>query len=125
MAAVDAVAPDLGATQACRALGISRATLYRRRRPPVSTARPSRARPPRALSDAERQALCPSRALCTQAACPTAPAGRRVDQPARADTGGGSVENPAWRLRTVDRFRRREQARSDWCRPGRLRASGS
>ena len=57
MAAVDAVAPDLGATQACRALGISRATLYRRRRPPVSTARPSRARPPRALSDAERQAV--------------------------------------------------------------------
>jgi putative transposase len=57
MAAVDAVAPDLGATQACLALGISRATLYRRRRPPVSTARPSRARPPRALSDAERQAV--------------------------------------------------------------------
>ena len=57
MAAVDAVAPDLGATQACRALGISRATLYRRRRPPLSTARPSRARPPRALSDAERQAV--------------------------------------------------------------------
>jgi hypothetical protein len=26
MAAVDAVAPDLGATQACQALGISRAT---------------------------------------------------------------------------------------------------
>jgi putative transposase len=57
MAAVDAVAPDLGATQACQALGISRATLYRRRRPPVSTARTSRARPPRALSDAERQAV--------------------------------------------------------------------
>jgi putative transposase len=57
MAAVDAVAPDLGATQACQALGISRATLYRRRRPPVATARTSRARPPRALSDAERQAV--------------------------------------------------------------------
>jgi hypothetical protein len=28
-----------------------------------------------------------------------------VDQPARADTGGGSVNNPAWRLRTVDRLR--------------------
>ena len=37
MAAVDAVAPDLGVTQACRALGISRATLYRRRRPPAPT----------------------------------------------------------------------------------------
>jgi hypothetical protein len=36
--AVDAVAPDLGATQACRALGISRATLYRRRRPPAPPA---------------------------------------------------------------------------------------
>jgi putative transposase len=57
MATVDAVAPDLGAIQACRAVGISRATLYRRRRPPVSTATPSRARPPRALSDAERQAV--------------------------------------------------------------------
>jgi putative transposase len=57
MAAVDAVAPDLGAPQACQALGISRATRYRRRRPPVSTVRTSRARPPRALSDAERQAV--------------------------------------------------------------------
>jgi hypothetical protein len=58
MAAVDAVAPDLGATQACRALGISRATLYRRRRPPAPPASGSpRPRPPRALSDAERQAV--------------------------------------------------------------------
>jgi putative transposase len=58
MAAVDAVAPDLGATQACRALGISRATLYRRRRPPAPPASSSpRPRPPRALSDAERQAV--------------------------------------------------------------------
>ena len=58
MAAVDAVAPDLGATQACRALGISRATLYRRRRPPTPPASsPPRPRPPRALSDAERQTV--------------------------------------------------------------------
>ena len=58
MAAVDAVAPDLGATQACRALGISRATLYRRWRPPAPAASSSpRPRPPRALSDAERQAV--------------------------------------------------------------------
>jgi putative transposase len=58
MATVDAVAPDLGATQACRALGISRATLYRRRRPPAPPASSSpRPRPPRALSDAERQAV--------------------------------------------------------------------
>ena len=58
MTAVAAVAPGLGATRACRALGISRATLYRRRRPPVPAAsRPPRPRPPRSLSDAERQAL--------------------------------------------------------------------
>jgi hypothetical protein len=70
--AVDAVAPDLGATQACRVLGISRATLYRRRRPPVSTARPSRARPPRALSDAERQTV--RAVLHSERFCDTAPA---------------------------------------------------
>ena len=58
MAAVDTVAPDLGATQACRALGISRATLYRRRRPPAPAASsPPRPRPPRALSDTERQTV--------------------------------------------------------------------
>jgi hypothetical protein len=28
-----------------------------------------------------------------------------MDQPARADIGGGSANNPAWRLRTVDRLR--------------------
>jgi hypothetical protein len=28
-----------------------------------------------------------------------------VDQPARVDTGGDSVNNSAWRLRNVDRFR--------------------
>jgi putative transposase len=56
--AVDAVAPDLGATQACRALGISRATRYRRRRPPAPPAsRPPRPRPPRSLSVAERQTV--------------------------------------------------------------------
>ena len=72
MTALDTVAPDLGATQACRVLGISRATLYRRRRPPVSTARPSRARPPRALSDAERQTV--RAVLHSERFCDTAPA---------------------------------------------------
>jgi putative transposase len=56
--AVDAVAPDLGAAQACRALGISRATLYRRRRPPAPPAfSPPRPRPPRSRSVAERQTV--------------------------------------------------------------------
>jgi putative transposase len=56
MAAVDAVAPDLGAAQVCRTLGLSRATLYRRRRPPTPPASsPPRPRPPRALAEAERQ----------------------------------------------------------------------
>jgi putative transposase len=70
--AVDAVAPDLGATQACRALGISRATLYRRRRPPTPRVRPHRARPPRALSDPERQTV--RAVLDSERFCDTAPA---------------------------------------------------
>jgi putative transposase len=70
--AVDAVAPDLGATQACRALGISRATLYRRRWPPTPRVRPPRARPPRALSDAERQTV--RVVLDSERFCDTAPA---------------------------------------------------
>jgi len=57
MAAVEAVAPGLGALPVCRTLGISRATLYRRRRPPTSKPTAVRPRPPRALSDAERQAV--------------------------------------------------------------------
>jgi len=70
--AIDAVAPGLGATQACRALGCSRATLYRRRRPPTPGARGPRARPPRALSDAERQAV--RAVLDSERFCDTAPA---------------------------------------------------
>jgi putative transposase len=55
MAAIGQVAPELEPTQACRALGIARATWYRRRQPATATAGRARPRPPRALSDAERQ----------------------------------------------------------------------
>jgi putative transposase len=71
--AVDAVAPDLGATKACRALGISRATLHRRRRPSAPPAsRPPRPRPPRALSDAEHQTV--RAVLDSERFCDAAPA---------------------------------------------------
>jgi putative transposase len=55
MAAINTVAPDLEPTLACRALGIARATWYRRRQTPAPTVRRRRPHGPRALSDAERQ----------------------------------------------------------------------
>jgi putative transposase len=57
MATISTVAPELGAGQACQALGLSRATWYRHRRPSVPTTRRPRPRGPRALSDAERQQI--------------------------------------------------------------------
>lgn len=57
MAAISTVAPDLGATQACRALGVSWATLYRRRRPPAHQRPAPGGRSRRGLSDAERQTV--------------------------------------------------------------------
>ncbi len=55
--AVTEMEPLVGTAPACRALGASRASLYRRRTPP--TPRPPRPRtaPPRALSAAEREAV--------------------------------------------------------------------
>ena len=51
---VTEIAPMIGTAPACRALGASRASVYRRRRPPrVREPRPRRP-PPRALSDTER-----------------------------------------------------------------------
>lgn len=56
MVAVDQLAPDVGTAPACRALGVSRASLYRRRRPREVPSTP-RATPPRALSAAEQQTV--------------------------------------------------------------------
>ncbi len=56
MTAVEELAPHVGTAAACRHLGVSRATLYRRRRPNPSQPAPKpRRQPPRALSDQERQ----------------------------------------------------------------------
>jgi putative transposase len=61
MDAVEQVAPELGVAEACRVIGVPRASFYRRRRPPRGTlcilpARAQRSRP-NALSAAERQAI--------------------------------------------------------------------
>jgi putative transposase len=56
MDAVEVLAPDVGTKSACKAFGISRAGLYRRR---VVSAAPrlvkKRSAPPRALSEPEKQ----------------------------------------------------------------------
>jgi putative transposase len=72
MATISTVAPELGAGQACRTLGLSRATWYRHRRPAVPTARRPRPPGPRALSDAERQQL--REVLCSPRFVDVAPA---------------------------------------------------
>lgn len=56
MKAVEELSPQVGTAAACRSLGVPRATLYRQRRPkpPMPAAAP-RSKPPRALSDQERQ----------------------------------------------------------------------
>jgi putative transposase len=52
--AVCEIAPMIGTLPACQALGVSRASLYRRRSPPPARPVRQRSPPPRALSDAER-----------------------------------------------------------------------
>ncbi len=54
---VDELTPLVGTRPACRALGASHATIYRRRRPPEPRPRRPRRVPARALSDAEREAV--------------------------------------------------------------------
>jgi putative transposase len=54
---VDELTPVVGTRPACRTLGVSVATVYRRRRPPEPRPRKPRPAPARALSAAERQAV--------------------------------------------------------------------
>ena len=56
MKAIEELSPQVGTAAACRSLGVPRATLYRRRQPNLpGTAPLPRPKPPRALSDQERQ----------------------------------------------------------------------
>ena len=57
MATVLAVAPEIGMSASCRALGVARATAYRQRSPKPSAAARSRRQSPLALSDEERAAV--------------------------------------------------------------------
>lgn len=63
MDAVDLVAPELGVAEACRVIGVARATFYRHRRPPrartcIIDGPPARTRQrPNALKPAERRAI--------------------------------------------------------------------
>ena len=54
---VQELTPIVGTRPACRALGASPATIYRRRRPPEPRPRRPRAAPARALSEPEREAV--------------------------------------------------------------------
>ena len=54
---VEKLTPLVGTRSACRALGASLATIYRRRRPPEPRAPRPRPTPARALSAAERAAV--------------------------------------------------------------------
>ena len=56
MKAIEELSPQVGTAAACRSLGVPRATLYRRRQPkPLAPVVAPRPKPPRTLSDPERQ----------------------------------------------------------------------
>jgi putative transposase len=57
MAAAAEVTPEVGTAPICRALGVARASVYRRRRPPASRPKRERPTPARALAPSERQAV--------------------------------------------------------------------
>ena len=48
------LAPEVGVAPACRALGVARATFYRRQKPTTGHQQPTQ-RPARALDEAERE----------------------------------------------------------------------
>ena len=55
MKAIEELSPQIGTSAACRSLGVPRATLYRHRRPSLPVPAVPRPKPPRALSEQERQ----------------------------------------------------------------------
>jgi putative transposase len=57
MAAVTEVAPEVATAPVCDALGLARATVYRKRRPPAHGPRRPRPTPARALAPSERQSV--------------------------------------------------------------------
>ena len=57
MAATADLSPEVGMAPVCRALGLPRATVYRRRRPPKPGTRRERSPPARALAQDERRAV--------------------------------------------------------------------
>jgi putative transposase len=61
MAAIERIAPEVSLRQACRVLGVSRATLHRRRRPPAKSVsespHPRQASPLRLTEEERRQVL--------------------------------------------------------------------
>ena len=57
MAATAELAPEVGTAPVCRALGLPRATVYRRRRPPMPRSKRGRPSPARALVPDERRAV--------------------------------------------------------------------
>ena len=55
--AVEDLTPFVGTRPACRALGVTPATMYRRRRPPQCKPSKPRPKPARTLSPVEREAV--------------------------------------------------------------------
>lgn len=57
MVATAALAPEVGIAAVCHALGLARASVYRRISPPAPKAKRERPSPARALTPTERQAV--------------------------------------------------------------------